>query len=46
VFAAIFTSDTIAEATKRHEAAPRGDESHLREMYADATEGANAPKAR
>ena len=44
VFAAIFTSDTIAEATKRH--AERLTEMNriFAEMYADASEGANAAK--
>lgn len=45
VFAAIFTSDTIAEATKRH--AERLTEMNriFAEMYADASEGANAAKS-
>ncbi|MCP5219725.1 MAG: phage tail tape measure protein [Burkholderiaceae bacterium] len=42
VFAAIFTSDTIAEATKRHEQRLAEMNRIFAEMYADATEGANA----
>ncbi|MBK1674630.1 hypothetical protein CKO35_15295 [Ectothiorhodospira shaposhnikovii] len=42
VFAAIFTSDTIAEATKRHEQRLKEMNRIFAEMYADATEGANA----
>jgi len=42
VFAAIFTSDTIAEATKRHEQRLTEMNRIFAEMYADATEGANA----
>lgn len=44
VFAAIFTSDTIAEATKRHEQRLADMNRIFAEMYADATEGANAAK--
>ena len=44
VFAAIFTSDTIAEATKRHEQRLAEMNRIFAEMYADATEGANAAK--
>lgn len=42
VFAAIFTSDTIAEATTRHEQRLAEMNRIFAEMYADATEGANA----
>lgn len=42
VFAAIFTSDTIAEATKRHEQRLAEMNRIFAEMYADASEGANA----
>lgn len=44
VFAAIFTSDTIAEATRRHEQRLAEMNRIFAEMYADATEGANAAK--
>ena len=44
VFAAIFTSDTIAEATKRHEQRLAEMNRIFAEMYAGATEGANAAK--
>jgi len=44
VFAAVFTSDTIAEATKRHEQRLAEMNRIFAEMYADATEGANAAK--
>lgn len=44
VFAAIFSSDTIAEATKRHEQRLAEMNRIFAEMYADATEGANAAK--
>lgn len=44
VFAAIFTSDTIAEATKRHEQRLTEMNRIFAEMYADASEGANAAK--
>ena len=44
VFAAIFTSDTIAEATKRHQERLTEMNRIFAEMYADATEGANAAK--
>lgn len=44
VFAAIFTSDTIAEATKRHHERLTEMNRIFAEMYADATEGANAAK--
>ncbi|MBO0942443.1 phage tail tape measure protein [Acidovorax temperans] len=42
VFAAIFTSDTIQQATKRHEQRLAEMNRIFAEMYADATEGANA----
>ncbi|WHZ12164.1 MAG: Phage tail, tail length tape-measure protein H [Burkholderiaceae bacterium] len=44
VFAAIFTSDTIAEATKRQQERLTEMNRIFAEMYADATEGANAAK--
>ncbi|SCK61184.1 tape measure domain-containing protein [Variovorax sp. HW608] len=44
VFAAVFTSDTIAEATKRHEERLAEMNRIFGEMYADATEGANAAR--
>jgi tape measure domain-containing protein len=44
VIAAIFTSDTIAEATKRHQERLTEMNRIFAEMYADATEGANAAK--
>ena len=44
MFAAIFTTDTIAEATKRHEERLAEMNRIFGEMYADATEGANAAK--
>ena len=44
VFAAIFTSDTIAEATQRHNERLTEMNRIFAEMYADATEGANAAK--
>ena len=44
VFAAIFSSDTIAEATKRHQERLAEMNRIFAEMYADATEGANAAK--
>jgi tape measure domain-containing protein len=44
VFAAVFTSDTIAEATKRHEARLAEMNRIFAEMYADATKGADAAK--
>lgn len=43
-FAAIFTSDTIAEATKRHEARLAEMNRIFGEMYAGATKGADAAK--
>ncbi|MCG3173328.1 MAG: hypothetical protein GMKNLPBB_01518 [Myxococcota bacterium] len=43
-FAAIFTSDTIAEATKRHEARLAEMNQIFAQMYADATKGADAAK--
>jgi len=44
VFAAIFTSDTIAEATKRHEARLAEMNQIFAQMYADASRGAEAAK--
>ena len=44
VFAAIFTSDTIAEATKRHQARLAEMDQIFAQMYADATKGADAAK--
>ncbi len=44
-FAAIFTSDTIAEATKRHEARLAEMNRIFGEMYADAAKGSEAAKA-
>lgn len=44
VFAAIFTSDTIQQATRRHEQRLAEMNRIFAEMYADATEGANAAK--
>ena len=44
VFAAIFTSDTIQQATKRHEQRLAEMNRIFAEMYADATEGANVAK--
>ena len=44
VFTAIFSSDSIAEATKRHEQRLAEMNRIFAEMYADATEGANAAK--
>jgi len=44
VFAAVFTSDTIAEATQRHNERLTEMNRIFAEMYADATEGANAAK--
>ena len=44
VFAAIFTSDTIAEATKRHEQRLAEMNRIFAEMYADATKGRTQPK--
>ncbi len=44
VFAAIFTSDTIAEATKRHEQRLAEMNQIFAQMYADATKGADAAK--
>lgn len=44
VFAAIFTSDTIAEATKRHQARLAEMNQIFAQMYADATKGADAAK--
>ncbi|MCZ8257052.1 MAG: tape measure protein, partial [Polaromonas sp.] len=43
-FAAIFTSDTIADATKRHEARLAEMNQIFAQMYADATKGADAAK--
>jgi tape measure domain-containing protein len=43
-FAAIFTSDTIAEATKRHEVRLAEMNQIFAQMYADATKGADAAK--
>ena len=44
VFAAIFTSDTIAEATKRHGARLAEMNQIFAQMYADASRGAEAAK--
>ncbi|CAJ0899509.1 tape measure protein [Ralstonia flatus] len=44
VFAAIFTSDTIAEATKRHQTRLAEMNQIFAQMYADATKGADAAK--
>jgi tape measure domain-containing protein len=44
VFAAIFTSDTIAEAVKRHQARLAEMDQIFAQMYADATKGADAAK--
>ncbi|WP_042427282.1 tape measure protein [Comamonas granuli] len=44
VFAAIFTSDTIAEAAKRHQARLVEMNRIFAEMYADASKGADAAK--
>ena len=44
VFAAIFTSDTIAEAVKRHQARLAEMNRIFAEMYADASKGADAAK--
>jgi tape measure domain-containing protein len=44
VFAAIFTSDTIAEATKRHEQRLAEMNQIFAQMYADAGRGAEAAK--
>lgn len=44
VFAAIFTSDTIAEATKRHEQRLAEMNQIFAQMYADATQGSEAAK--
>ena len=44
VFAAIFTSDTIAEATKRHQARLAEMNQIFKEMYADAGKGSEAAK--
>ncbi|WP_247424699.1 tape measure protein [Ralstonia pseudosolanacearum] len=44
VFAAIFTSDTIAEATRRHQARLGEMNQVFAQMYADAGRGANAAK--
>ncbi|WP_394474875.1 tape measure protein [Ralstonia mannitolilytica] len=44
VFAAIFTSDTIAEAAKRHQARLAEMNRIFAEMYADASKGADAAK--
>ncbi len=44
-FAAIFTSDTIDAATKRHEARLAEMNQIFAAMYADATKGADAAKA-
>lgn len=43
-FAAIFTSDTIADATKRHEARLAEMNQIFAQMYADASKGADAAK--
>jgi tape measure domain-containing protein len=43
-FAAIFTSDTIAEATQRHEARLAQMNQIFGQMYADATKGSEAAK--
>lgn len=44
VFAAVFTSDTIAEATRRHEARLAQMNQIFAQMYADATKGSEAAK--
>lgn len=44
VLAAVFTSDTIAEATQRHKERLAEMNRIFAEMYADATEGSNAAK--
>ncbi|MCP5340255.1 MAG: phage tail tape measure protein [Sinobacteraceae bacterium] len=44
VFAAVFTSDTIAETTKRHEARLAEMNQIFAQMYADASRGAEAAK--
>ncbi|MHA6887432.1 tape measure protein [Ralstonia pseudosolanacearum] len=44
VFAAIFTSDTIAEATRRHQARLGEMNQVFAQMYADAGRGADAAK--
>src|SRR6218665_332459 len=44
VFAAIFASDTVAEETNRHQERLTEMNRIFAEMYADATEGANAAK--
>ena len=44
VFAAVFTSDTMAEATKRHEARLAEMNQIFAQMYADASRGAEAAK--
>jgi len=44
VFAAIFTSDSIAEATQRHEARLAQMNQIFAQMYADASRGAEAAK--
>ncbi|MFX3544380.1 tape measure protein [Ralstonia mannitolilytica] len=44
VFAAIFTSDTIAEAVKRHQARLAEMNQIFAQMYADASKGADAAK--
>jgi phage-related minor tail protein len=42
VFAAVFTSNTIAEATKRHQARLAEMNQIFAQMYAEATKGADA----
>ena len=44
VFKAVFTSDTIEQATKRHEARLAEMNQIFAQMYADATKGADAAK--
>ena len=44
MFAAVFTSDTLAEATQRHEERLAGMRRIFSEMYADASEGAEAAR--
>lgn len=44
VFAAVFTSDTMAEATRRHEARLAEMNQIFAQMYADASRGAEAAK--
>lgn len=44
VFAAIFTADTIAETTKRHQARLAEMNQIFREMYADAVKGSDGAK--